>query len=73
MNSIERLLRLMTHLNIGAMLGMAAWVVWSGALIVGGDIRPRSVNREDAAKPACCLVQAGLAESTTRQARRAAS
>ena len=27
---VMRLMRLMTHLNIGAMLGMAAWLIWSG-------------------------------------------
>jgi hypothetical protein len=25
-----RMMRLMTHLNIGAMLGMFAWLIWSG-------------------------------------------
>ena len=27
----------MTHVNIGATLGMAAWVLWSGHLVVSGQ------------------------------------
>jgi hypothetical protein len=33
-----RLMRLMTHLNIGAMLGMAAWLIWSGWQVTQGQI-----------------------------------
>lgn len=29
----------MTHVNIGATLGMAAWVLWSGHLVVSGQWR----------------------------------
>lgn len=35
MKTIERVLRVMTHVNIGATLGMAAWILWSGLQIVG--------------------------------------
>lgn len=37
---VVRLLRLMTHFNIGATLATAAWVLWSGAQIVTGQIAP---------------------------------
>lgn len=30
-------MRVMTHVNIGATLGMAAWVVWSGNLVASGQ------------------------------------
>jgi hypothetical protein len=33
-NLIECVMRAMTHLNIGATLGMAAWLVWSGLSVV---------------------------------------
>ncbi|MBL8330714.1 MAG: hypothetical protein JNJ71_17895 [Rubrivivax sp.] len=36
---VMRLMRLMTHVNIGAMLGMAAWLVWSGWQVSTGQIR----------------------------------
>jgi hypothetical protein len=35
---VVRLMRLMTHINIGAMLGMAAWLLWSGWLLVTGQM-----------------------------------
>ncbi len=34
----HRLMRWMTHLNIGAALGMVAWVAWSGWLVMTGQI-----------------------------------
>jgi hypothetical protein len=34
-NLIECVMRVMTHLNIGATLGMAGWIVWSGLSLVG--------------------------------------
>lgn len=37
MDTIERVMRVMTHVNIGAGLGMAAWIAWSGLQVVGGD------------------------------------
>ena len=40
MNFIERVMRVMTHLNIGAALGLAAWVLWSGWQVVTGQIAP---------------------------------
>jgi hypothetical protein len=30
----------MTHINIGAALGLAAWVLWSGWQVVTGQIAP---------------------------------
>lgn len=40
MNFVERVMRVMTHLNIGAALGLAAWVLWSGWHVVTGQIAP---------------------------------
>lgn len=40
MNFIERVMRIMTHVNIGAALGLAAWVAWSGWQVVTGQIAP---------------------------------
>jgi hypothetical protein len=37
---IERVMRAMTHINIGAALGLAAWVLWSGWQVVTGQIAP---------------------------------
>lgn len=37
---VMRLLRLITHFNIGATLATAAWVLWSGAQIVTGHLSP---------------------------------
>jgi hypothetical protein len=42
---VMRLVRLMTHFNIGAALGMAAWVLWSGWQVVNGQI---AVERQPA-------------------------
>lgn len=40
MNFIERVMRVMTHINIGAALGLVAWVLWSGWQLVSGQITP---------------------------------
>lgn len=40
MNFIERVMRAMTHINIGAALGLVAWVLWSGWQVVTGQIAP---------------------------------
>jgi hypothetical protein len=37
---IERVMRVMTHINIGAALGLVAWVLWSGWQVVTGQIAP---------------------------------
>ena len=42
MKFIERVMRVMTHINIGAALGLAAWVLWSGWPVVTGQIAPGS-------------------------------
>ncbi len=36
MKTLERVVRLMTHVNIGAALGMTAWIAWSGWEVVSG-------------------------------------
>lgn len=40
MNLIERVMRVMTHINIWAALGLAAWVMWSGWQVVTVQIAP---------------------------------
>lgn len=40
MNFIERVMRVMTHINIGAALALAAWVLWSGWQVVTGQLTP---------------------------------
>jgi hypothetical protein len=39
-NFIERVMRVMTHINNGAALGLLAWVLWSGWQVVTGPIAP---------------------------------
>lgn len=40
MNFIGRVMRVMTPINIGAALGLAAWMLWSGWQFVTGQIAP---------------------------------
>lgn len=40
MSFIERVMRVMAHINIGAALGLAAWVLWSGWQVVTGLSAP---------------------------------
>jgi hypothetical protein len=37
---VERVMRVMTYINIGAALGLLAWVLWSGWQVVTGQIAP---------------------------------
>lgn len=37
---VVRLMRLMTHLNVGAALGISAWLLWSGWQLVTGQTAP---------------------------------
>lgn len=37
MKTLDLVMRGMTHLNIGATLGTAAWLLWTGPQIVAGD------------------------------------
>lgn len=46
MNFIERVMRVMTHLNIGVALGLALWVLWSGWGLVTGRIVPAHTAAE---------------------------
>jgi hypothetical protein len=39
-NFIERVMRAMTHLNLGAALGLAAWLLWSGWQVATGQHPP---------------------------------
>jgi hypothetical protein len=40
MNFVERVMRVMTHVNIGIAMGLVAWVAWSGWQVVTGQIVP---------------------------------
>lgn len=40
MDPLERVMRVMTHVNIGAAIGMLAWLAWSGVQVVTGQIVP---------------------------------
>ncbi|RVT51426.1 hypothetical protein [Rubrivivax albus] len=40
MDPLERVMRVMTHVNIGAALGLVVWLAWSGAQVVTGQIAP---------------------------------
>lgn len=57
MNFIERVMRLMTHVNIGTALGLVAWVLWSGWQVVTGQIAPAYSAAE--AKALVSLAHAG--------------
>ncbi len=39
-NLMQFVIRLMTHLNVGAALGMVAWIAWSGWQLSTGQLRP---------------------------------
>lgn len=61
MKTIERVMRVMTHVNIGATLGTAAWIVWSGLQVVGGEwpVTPRpTAPATSATEISCCFVPA---------------
>lgn len=59
MNFIEHVMRVMTHIVIGAALGLAAWVPWSGWLVVTGRIAP--AHRLAEVKTLMGVAPAGLA------------
>lgn len=65
MKTLERVMRLMTHINIGATLGTAVWLLWSGLQVVSGQWTPAlrgpaqtppGLHRSGA--PSCCFVPA---------------
>ncbi len=47
----ERVMRVMTHVHIGVALGLAAWVLWSGWLVVTAQITPADRLAEVKALP----------------------
>jgi hypothetical protein len=72
LNFIERVMRVMTHINIGAALGLAAWVLWSGWQVITGQIAPghsaaevralmHTAHAEEPAQLQLVPVQAGTA------------
>ena len=76
MNTIERVMRVMTHVNIGCALGMVAWVASSGMLVVGGNwkvppprvpapaMEPR-LQTQPTGEP-CCFRSAGPRDADRR-------
>lgn len=67
MKTIERVMRVMTHINIGATLGTGAWILVSGLQVVGSEFpaptqhhapATTSPHRHDPAQPVCCTVPA---------------
>lgn len=65
MKTLERVMRVMTHINIGATLGTAVWLLWSGLQVVSGQWTPAlrgpaqtpsGLHRSVA--PSCCFVPA---------------
>lgn len=73
MKAIERVVRVMTHVNIGAALGMTAWLLWSGYQAVSGDRERPSPQRtspspaaDGVAQPVslpCCFIEAPAREA----------
>jgi len=71
MRTIERVMRVMTQVNVGATLGMAAWMLWSGVQVVSGEWQRQrpAVPAPAAAQPttdSCCFVPAKRAPLQTR-------
>jgi hypothetical protein len=46
---MQRVMRWMTHLNIGAALGMVAWVAWSGWQVMAGQLGTPPIRQSGAA------------------------
>lgn len=79
MKTLERVMRVMTHVNIGCALGMVAWTAWSGVQVVNGHY-PKPVparagattaaseHRLTAAPPCCLSPAAPSARDTGRPA-----
>lgn len=77
MKTIERVMQVMTHVNIGAMLGMGAWILWSGMQVTAGEravTRPatpvRAQETPERAKPVqlpCCFVPADEVDVAPRR------
>lgn len=66
MKTLERVMRVMTHINIGATLGTAVWLLWSGLQVVSGQWTPAprgpahtSPGLHPSVAPSCCFVPAG--------------
>lgn len=75
MTFLERMLRVLIHVNIGATLATAAWIVWSGTQIVSGRLvrlptpapTPTVVDASASATAAPC----GCGDAPTRNAESA--
>lgn len=77
MKTLERVMRVMTHVNIGCALGMVAWIAWSGVQVVSGRYpKPAPVSRSAVTAPAqhrltaappCCLAPAATPDRDTRR------
>ena len=75
MSYVERALRVLMHLNIGATLGLAAWLLWS-SWSVALQSAPRTgsaVHRTGSADAACqCLVRQPVPSTQQRDVERVA-
>ncbi len=78
MNLIQRVVRVMTHVNIGATLGLVAWLAWASLEVVGGARpipRHPSVDRIPAGSQAvslpCCFVPGTPTEPALLEAHEA--
>lgn len=65
MKTLERVMRVMTHINIGATLGTAVWLLWSGSQVVSGQwtraprgSAPTPPGLHRSVVPSCCFVPA---------------
>lgn len=68
MNTTYRVMRVMTHVNMGAALGMAAWVAWSGLQVAAGQWKVRGYQvpahaaeralEAQSVSPPCCFIPA---------------
>lgn len=75
MSYVERALRALMHLNIGATLGLAAWLLWaSWSVALGSAPRTDSaVHRTGSADAACqCLVLQPVLTTQQRDVERVA-
>lgn len=75
MKTIERVMRVMTHVNIGCAIGMVAWTAWSGVQVVQGRYPKPAPLATGAASPAAeqhlTHAPACCAERATRPAAEA--
>lgn len=69
MRKIERVMSVMTHVAIGAALGMVGWLAWAGVQVVSGEWKiPRAapvVRQASAAAASLAPLRAPTTGATT--------